>query len=342
MLRKLALAVIATLATLLVLELAVRVANLEVNDFGHELRKYATFLYRDDRGYFTHPAGMRVHLGGVDVAFNSLGMRDDEPRIPKPPGVFRILCIGDSVVFAPAVPQDRTYPARLRTMVGGPHVDVVAVGVQGWNTIEEEHFLVANMERLQPDLVVLLYVTNDNEPVEPWRVAKQPPPDLETRLHRWLVLNSRLYEWANFVWVARLGKPDWPLLSRIANWTKERQEAGPPFAPDEPGWLESRSSLGRILELCRTHGARFVVFLHRLGNLPPAPTAWERLNEFGAETGVPIFDTLPFFEGYNAVDLMNRQLIDPHPNVRGQELLASGIARTLREAHLLPTDQRAK
>src|SRR5688572_4825885 len=36
---------------------------------------------------------------GVPVRINSLGLRDDEVALPKPPRVFRILAVGDSITF---------------------------------------------------------------------------------------------------------------------------------------------------------------------------------------------------------------------------------------------------
>src|SRR2546425_6635234 len=159
MLQKLGLACAALLFALLMLEAVVRLGHFEVHDFVHEKQKYGALLYQDEAGgYYRHPADLSIVLQGVTVRFNSLGMRDDEPR-PKRPGAHRILCLGDSMVFGPAVPQDQIFPARLRALLTPEGIEVVAAGVQGWNTVEEDRFLALHIGELVPDLVVLLYVT---------------------------------------------------------------------------------------------------------------------------------------------------------------------------------------
>jgi lysophospholipase L1-like esterase len=339
MLRKLLLGVAATALTLGMLEAVIRLGRWQVHDLVHESHKYLSLLVLDDAGgYLRHPASTQLFLQGVPMRFNSLGMRDDEPRIPRPRGVFRVLCLGDSMVFGPWVAQEATYPARLRALLAGEPVDVVAAGVQGWNTEEEERFLAANIARLAPDLVVLLYVVNDNEPTNPLARARLPARTWAARLHRALLVRSRLFEWAAFVYRSRVAPLDRGAVREVAWLQRQREAAGASFAPDDPGWLRSRAALGRIDALARAHGARLAVFLHNLGNLPPAPAALERLREFGAAGGVPVFDTAPFFAGRPWAALINDRApaFDFHPNAEGYGLLAEGIGRTLRAQGLLP------
>ena len=92
MLRKLALAAASALATLMLLELGIRFSGLELHDRPNDSRKYGSLLQVDEVGGYTrHPAGISVYLQGVMLRFNSLGMRDDEPRPSagrpgRPPG----------------------------------------------------------------------------------------------------------------------------------------------------------------------------------------------------------------------------------------------------------------
>jgi len=334
-LRKLALAAASTAFALVLLEGVLRVSGLELHDRVNDNRKYGALLVIDEeRGYYRHPANASVRLQGVTLRFNSLGMRDDEPRVPKPPDVFRILCLGDSMALGPAVAQDAIYPARLRALLGSPTVDLVTGAAAGWNTVEEEHFLAANIDALAPDLVVLLYVTNDNDVVPPYRRERQPPVGWPSRLYRTLVFRSRLFEWGAYVYTARFASVDWETLREMAQWRREKGPAPLPFTSDDAGWQESLAALGRIERACAAHGARFVIFLWNVGNLFPAPTVLEGLKTFGEQHGVPVFDTWPFFRGQDLSALLNSS-DDPHPNARGHALLAEGIARTLREQHLV-------
>ena len=163
MLRKIALAAASALVALAMVEIGLRVTGLGMHGFLDEWRKYGNLLVLDGAGYLRHPAGTSVVLQGVTMRFNSLGMRDDEPPRPKPPDTFRVLCLGDSVTMGPGVAQEATYPARLRNLLAPDGIDVVSGAVGGWNTVSEERFLEARAAALVPDLVVLLYVTNDNE-----------------------------------------------------------------------------------------------------------------------------------------------------------------------------------
>jgi lysophospholipase L1-like esterase len=336
MFRKLALAAASALLSLALLELALRVTGLELHDRLNDARKYGSLLALDEAGdYFRHPAGTSVRLQGVILRFNSFGMRDDEPRIPKPSGLFRILCLGDSMTLGPGVPQDKIYPARLRALLAGEAVDVVAAGVGGWNSVEEEHFLARNIDRLEPDLVLLLYVTNDAEPIPPYRRERQPATRLSTRLYRTLVLRSRLFEWGAYVYATRVGGVNRAALRDMAQWGRERGVVAAPFTAEDAGWTESLAALGRMRAATRAHGARLVIFLYNMGNFFPAPTVLEGLRAFGAREDVPVFDTWSFFAGRDLKMLVNG-VYDPHPNAPGHALLAEGITRTLRAEGLLP------
>jgi lysophospholipase L1-like esterase len=345
MLRKLALPVAAVAVTLGALELGIRAGGLELHNLMLEYGKYVSLLVEDTTGgYLRHPARSSVVLHGSPVRFNSLGMRDEEPRVPKPPGTVRVLCIGDSMVLGLGARQDRIFPARMRELLAADGIDVVAAGVGGWDTVEEERFLAANLDRLAPDVIALLYYGNDNESLDPIRRAHQAPSGWTDRLYRTLVLRSRLFEWGAYVYRTRVAPVDWAALRQLNQWRREkaaREAVQPAFAPDEPGWLRSRAALARVLELTRAHGAGLVIYLYNVGNLPPGPTALARLREFGAETGVPVFDTLPFFGDEPFDALIVAPPDDVHPSERGHELLAGGIVRTLRAEGLLrPAAQR--
>ncbi|HOT49734.1 MAG TPA: hypothetical protein PLI07_02075 [Candidatus Hydrogenedentes bacterium] len=60
-------------------------------------RKMRPYVYRDDT------------FGPWTLWTNSAGFRDDEIVLPKPPGIYRILCIGGSTTFE-RVRNDLTYP----------------------------------------------------------------------------------------------------------------------------------------------------------------------------------------------------------------------------------------
>ena len=93
------------------------------------------------------------------------GFRGAEVAIPKPPGRFRVVVIGDSVTLGWGVADDETFSARLERLLHErfPHrdLDVVNLGVGGYDTRQEVTLLARNVSRLEPDLVLVGFYSND-------------------------------------------------------------------------------------------------------------------------------------------------------------------------------------
>lgn len=108
--------------------------------------------------------GVRYTGGnGEEVAVNSHGLRDPERPREKPPGVRRVLVLGDSFTFGSAVGQEEPYSRRLEGLLG-PGVQVVNGGVPRYSTVQEARWLVVHGLLWEPDALVLgFFVGND-----PW------------------------------------------------------------------------------------------------------------------------------------------------------------------------------
>ena len=98
------------------------------------------------------------------VRTNSIGLRGEEISEYKRPGVARILALGDSVTDGFFVDNEETYPAQLKEYLEretGKPVDVVNAGL-GNISIDQEFLVLRNLApMLEPDVVVLSFVTND-------------------------------------------------------------------------------------------------------------------------------------------------------------------------------------
>lgn len=106
--------------------------------------------------------------GWTDDGFaniNSLGFRGPEVTVPKPAGRFRVAVIGDSVTMGWGVNDEETYSAqleqRLHLRFPNRDLDVVNLGVGGYNTRQQVTLLKRYISRLQPDLVLLGFYSND-------------------------------------------------------------------------------------------------------------------------------------------------------------------------------------
>lgn len=97
------------------------------------------------------------------VEVNSLGFRGREPEVTAPEGVRRVIAIGDSITFGYGLPVDASYPSLLeeRLRRAGEAVDVLNLGVAGYDTAQEVAQLEYRGLQFQPDLVVLGYSLND-------------------------------------------------------------------------------------------------------------------------------------------------------------------------------------
>lgn len=119
----------------------------------HRLPPLSTFASRDpDTG------------AAVDVVVNSHGLRGGEVAVPKPPGVFRVLCLGDETVLGPELPEPETLPARLQELLQARtrlRVEVLNGGAPGDCPLLAWLRLRDSLLALQPDLVVLHFDMSD-------------------------------------------------------------------------------------------------------------------------------------------------------------------------------------
>ena len=103
----------------------------------------------------------------VPVRANHFGFRGREYPSDKPAGVYRIMILGDSMVEALQVPLEATFHQQLEAQLneGSGHrpVEVMAFGVGGYGLIQEYMAWRVYGRTIQPDLVILLSVSNDFE-----------------------------------------------------------------------------------------------------------------------------------------------------------------------------------
>jgi hypothetical protein len=105
-----------------------------------------------------------VKLGVTQrVRINSLGLREREIPYEKPPGVFRIVVIGDSGVVGFEVPPENVFTRVLEDELRqqGFQVEVINAGYRGYGTDQALLFLQSEGVRYQPDLVLYKWTGND-------------------------------------------------------------------------------------------------------------------------------------------------------------------------------------
>jgi lysophospholipase L1-like esterase len=100
------------------------------------------------------------------VAMDVRGYRGGPPILTaNHPGVYRILCVGDSITYGFNVDAEDTYPRQLEALLGrrypGRRFEVINAGVPGWSWIQGRRFLEVEGLALRPDVVVIGHGTND-------------------------------------------------------------------------------------------------------------------------------------------------------------------------------------
>jgi lysophospholipase L1-like esterase len=98
-----------------------------------------------------------------------------EPVGPKAPGAFRVLCVGDSVMYGDNLAEADTLPARLeellRLKAKDRRIEVVNAGVLQYTSAETLASLMLRGLDLKPDVVIFYQGANDVAPrlVRPFR-----------------------------------------------------------------------------------------------------------------------------------------------------------------------------
>lgn len=207
--RRLAAATLAVIgsivATLLLLEIALRVLyvfdpntvdalmNARTAPPGDELTLGDIIRLTDDPriAYELRP-GIEGEFRGIPLSVNSLGMRGPDRTWSKEAGTFRIAALGDSHTFGWGVANQDTFVSvlarRLDERLPKRRVEAWNLGVPGYNTVQEVADLERRIDRLKPDLLVLLWVANDadlpnflRKKPDPWTLEKSYLRDLVRR-----------------------------------------------------------------------------------------------------------------------------------------------------------------
>jgi lysophospholipase L1-like esterase len=100
----------------------------------------------------------------VDVRLNALGFRDRRLPSPKPPGVQRVVALGDSFTQGYGVEEDEAWPRRLETVLdarGRGQYEVVNLGVPGTNPRDYVSHLQYPGLAYEPDVVLVTVMAND-------------------------------------------------------------------------------------------------------------------------------------------------------------------------------------
>jgi len=240
-------------------------------------------------------------MRGAD--YNSDGMRDREHSIDKPRGVYRIICLGDSVTVGHGVARSETYARHLESFLGqlGLDVEVLSIAVSGWSTQQQAIAYQTIARKYHPDQVFVGFCLNDV--AEMFNNLTEPPPSVVSFLLRHSALVRFLInaEGRQVHYVEELfTKSDSPAIKE--------------------GWRRVFEQLLLLKDMGRADKCAVSVivfpFRFQLGDDPPPPIAQTTLTTFCRQNDIPCLDLLP-------------------------ALRDAGLEAFIDESHLSPTGARA-
>jgi len=359
--RLLALASFGTALGLLVLEFAVLRGI-----FGyHGVREVtAAFQYDARWGWRFIPGASGEHSDldfAVHYQINSHGLRQPEVQYEKPPGVFRILVLGDSFTEGYGVEAEQSYPFRLGELLRGDglHVEVINAGLRGTSSDQHLLFLLEEGLRYTPDLVLLGFVRGDenNTPVAGYMGARiyfkpyfkqtpaglelqglpVPPPDLSAiRGDAWepvkkLLRPTALYRWTQTTLLGSGLRKSLAGAGLVKTSTPSAAErnTGPGLLYGADAWQVTEQLLIRIKAATEAQGGQFALFL-----VAGDESYARQLQDIAGRCGTPFLDVANHPAFQQAVARGDFRLIhDGHWNARGHAAAAKMLRTFLSAQH---------
>lgn len=184
-------------------------SGIEDAHFHHRLKRSATYRYRSKEGEFD-----------VTVRTNRYGLRGPDPAMPKPPGVVRLLLLGDSFTFGFPVRDEETFGRLIEEGLRrqGRAVEVINGGVSSYSPTLHYVSLRDQYLAFEPDAVILWYDLGDLQDDywyqknlvydEQGRIARADPRYVNGRfsLWEWCTTHSALAKYLNSKVVRTVGK----------------------------------------------------------------------------------------------------------------------------------------
>jgi hypothetical protein len=255
---------------------------------------------------------------------SSRGYRDRERAVPRPPGVRRLVSLGDSFAWGASVEFEDAYPQRLeRGLIRRRREpwEVVNLALPGMNTVDQAAQLADEGLGYGPDVVLVGYVLNDSEDSQAAEARRAiewaQPKDAHGLLDRSALV--RLVR--GRLWATAENR------RRISGYKSM-------YADAAPGWVAGRKALRSMGALCRERGVPLVVaifplFGNPLGDDYPFTEIHAKVGEAASQAGARVVDLLPAYRGVRWELLVVDGVDDEHPNEIAHRIAAGVILHAL-------------
>jgi len=265
---------------------------------------------------------------GAYYRTNSLGVRGPEYDRPAPPGVFRIVTVGDSVTMGAGVEEEDTYSAQLAEVLAARHpgrrFEVINAGLAGLDIVQ----IVGRLEKVglpyDPNLVVYGWTMND----------------ITGPAYREFARPKASYALYHAVYDRFAGSRSYLLRVLWPRWISFRELVAPHpqsytaelrynYFENPEAWERFTAQLDRLAAIGRERGICVVVFIHtslvRLNGFHPMRSIYERVADAAETRGLHAVQSLSALVG-RTEDQLRLSYYDWHPNRAGHALLAQALA----------------
>jgi len=268
------------------------------------------------------------------VEINSLGLRDRDYSQLPPPGVRRLLALGDSQTFGNGLALEDTWPKHLEQQLqrGGGRVgwEVVNAGLAGSATWQQEIILKRVDDAYASHGFVVGFYVNDIVPL-----PGSPEISATGLTNTWSKRAAYLLKRSAVLlaaWQARHAIRAW-LSGERSSW-EERILTGEPDSRIEAGWRQVELSLEGMKRFADERDLGFwIVALPRRDQIAGAQAGrayQQRLAEISARLGIQLVDALPALEASYA-EHGERLFVpwDGHNSSLANAVIAAELARSI-------------
>ena len=248
---------------------------------------------------------------------NRDGFRGPGYSYVPPPGVFRIVLIGDSFSMGSGVMEEETYAVGLENLLDdedpGRQYQVLNLGLGGFNLHASLKRLLRIGLRYQPELLIYGWTDNDIDGPSYRKTFKRVRRERPSGFRLWDLVRSR--------WFA--------IYPRPGSYPYELDDN---YFRNPAAWSYFLESLDGFAAITEEQGVCGVVFLHtNLHDLSPW-SAFRRHEDAVAaaaeERGLFVVSSFPEHRGRWGKPLWINAA-DSHPNAEGHALLAKALFRGL-------------
>ncbi len=271
---------------------------------------------------------VRKSAGCIEYVSNEDGLRDIERPSEPPPGVSRIIVIGDSFVFGEGVPVDQTLTHEMSLLLG-PSYEVFNTGVPGANTASEVRQLAWLCEKYNAKRALVVFLVNDigysgtlgrkQKEIHDMVNIREAIGREERSGWFWRLRIVQVLASAWWLRQARSDTIDWykSLYSRKNARGVEHFRHDLRFLAHQPGGCETYLVLYPLIDGLESY---------------PLTSIHETVTALAGKFKIPVLDLLSVFAGKNSVSLQVDSS-DHHPNGKAHKIAATAIVDWLRKEH---------